>query len=286
MEGGEEPELDLDRPADGDAQVVALFRDGLRAGPTGLDPRGIERRARRRHRRAQAVASSAVTAAAALAAVLVIASPWQPQGGDEGVPAGPGPSLTATAAPDLTAASLIDPDDITLGSQTLEVTEPASDISGEELVGGVCVDGTLGVDVPTRAFEAAWSTGRAVPADYVVREKAAQWPGQPGQAAKALETLRSQLESCTAGPGPEGLGVTTDRTGDLAMSAPYLVVTATEGTGTPYAQAFLVWDDTLVTVSVGGPESASEDDAYRAVIAVLEKAVGRITAGGAPGGGA
>ncbi|MCD5355131.1 hypothetical protein [Kineosporia mesophila] len=326
MDGDQEPDLDLDRPPEGDAQMVALFRDGLRRAGPGTDLKGIERRARQRHRRAQVVASGAVTMAAALAAVLVIASPWPSRGGGEVAPSDPRPVVTAsvpdptsspddsttdkspeaeplsspdTLAPDVTRVSLLQAGDLSrtadrvgsaLGGKRFEVTAGPTDVSGSKLVGGICIDNEIRSNfVPRHAWKATWSSkGANVPPDYVVSETVAQWPAYPADPSIALDDLREQAAVCATEGGPEGFGITTDRTGDLEMNVPYLVVTATEGTGSRYAQAFMAWGGDLIAVSVSTPASTTEDDAYTGAMAVLQQALARLTGDegstGAPAG--
>ena len=99
-EDGPDLDLDLDLRAGGDAQVSALFREGLRPRGGGWPDLGaIERRAQRRHRRGQAVASGAAATAAVMAAVLVVIAPWSAHRGGPGVPAVPTPTVTRTEPP-------------------------------------------------------------------------------------------------------------------------------------------------------------------------------------------
>lgn len=284
--GDERPELDLDQPAAGDAQLTALFRAGLRPGadqPDRPDLRGIERRAKRRHRKTQALASGAVTAAAALAAVLVVVSPWS-GGTDQGVPATPSPSSTQEA-PEITKASLVRTEDLSdknwsiLGAKRYSPQSDPEDISGEELIGGVCVDNTFGVDAPERGWKQTWeSRGTGVTNHYTITETLVQWPGQPDQGSTVLEELRSQIAGCNDGVQLEGTGPTTDYTDQQQLTVPYLAISSSDGNGYPYAQVFAVWDDTLVTVQVGGPTppQGNEEEAYTGAMDVLDAAIYRL----------
>ncbi|GLY18943.1 hypothetical protein Kisp01_59570 [Kineosporia sp. NBRC 101677] len=304
--GDEQPDLDLDQPRAGDAQVVALFRNGLEAG-TGPAPdlRGIERRAKKKHRTSQAIASGAVTAAAALTAVAVAVSPWSTGGGGDGVPAGPTPTPSTTQTldttiPDVTRSSLLQTGDISdknwsiVGPERLRADGEPQDLSGEPWIGGVCVDDTFGAVAPDNAWEQTWFSDEGnTPANYAITEKVAQWPGQPDQAAAVLDGLRAQLKECTSGPGQEGLSVTTDRTSPREIVVPYLAATFEDGQNIPQAQVFAVWGDALISVEVavpsstGGPQNyeGNEDEAYTGAMSVLDSAVYRLT-GRVPGDGA
>ncbi|WP_246571539.1 hypothetical protein [Kineosporia corallincola] len=283
--GDEYPDFDLDQPAgdDGDAQVRALFRDGLRprpgTAPAVPDLRGIERRAKQRHRRHQAMASGAVTAAAALAAVLVVVSPWSGGGTGQGVPASPSPhylptpSATTgldTSVPDVTRASLIHAADLgatdgDLGilpeNATFAATGDPENLSGEKVVEGICVDDTLTVNAPERAWQQMWeSQDDSVPPRYAVTETVLQWPGDPDEASWMAEELRSQLADCEKGPGLEGRGVTHEvDLGDATTTAPTMVTTAADGQGGALAQAVTVWGDTVIVIDFQGAGEALGD---------------------------
>ena len=295
--GDEQPDLDLDQPQAGDAQVVALFRQSLQPGPVpAMDLGRIERRAKKKHRMSQALASGAVTAAAALAAVTVVVSPWSGGGGGgEGVPAGPTPTMSRTeldtTIPDVTKASLLQTGDLSVADWSIVgVGEPMvadgapQDLSGEEWIGGVCMDNTFGVTSPDNAWERTWkSDDQNVPHDYVVSERIAQWPGMPDQASTVLDGLRSQIEACSGEPAQEGLSRSTDRTAEQLLAVPYLAVSMTDGEGTPQAQVFAVWGDALVEIEVAvSAVGGNEAQAHTGAMSVLEAAVYRL-AGRAPG---
>ncbi|GAB3282114.1 hypothetical protein [Kineosporia babensis] len=300
--GNQRPDLDLDQPDPGDAQVTALFRAGLRPGP-GADLRAIERRARKKHRTSQALATGAVSAAAAIAAVTVVISPWSTGTGGEGVPAGPTPSVTQTpldtSIPDVTKSSLLHTGDLSdenwsvVGVERLVAEGPPQDLSGEPWAGGVCVDETYGTAAPESAWERTWVSGEGnVPADYTVTERIAQWPGKPDQPAAVLDGLRADLPECTSGPGMEGLSVTTDRTDDAELVVPHLATTLEDGQNIPQAQAFVLWGDALISVRIsvpasdGGPDVyvGNEDEAYTGAMQVLDSAIYRLK-GRTPGDG-
>jgi hypothetical protein len=288
--GGEEQpdlDLDLDRPAAGDAQVVALFRDGLPPG-RALDLGAIERRAKRRHRRTQAMASGVVTMVAAMAAVAVVVSPWSSSGnGGQVVPAGPTPSISRTALPGVTKASLLQTSDLQPGALSLrgdtnlgKFTPSGSteNLSGQELIDGVCVDNVLKVDAPGTAWEQRWvqpvSSSKGVFPVATITERVAQWPGQPDQAAAALEDLRSQLADCTGGPGLEGLSPTTVY--DDSYNVPTLFTTLLDGEGIPFAQGWMMWDDTLVAIEFGPQKGYEQSDAQGVTANLLQAASYRL----------
>jgi hypothetical protein len=265
-DGRPDLDLDLDLPAAEDAQVTALFRNGLRVTdrPTP-DLRTIERRARKRHRRGQAVASGVVATAAALAVLLVV-SPWSAAGGRHGVPSTPSPSVTAPlTVPKVTKASLMRPDDLLqpedggpplLGGSTFAAADPLEDLSGKKVHLSVCGDDrVLDVERPDAGFQQIWVSqeNATVPA-WAVTEQVLQWPGRPEQASAVRDQVRAQLEGCwLEKDGRSGTAMVS--LGDVNL--PLLQTFATDQQGLELATAVLVVGDAVIVLKVASASGST-----------------------------
>jgi hypothetical protein len=291
-------DLDADRQAGftgPDAAIAAAFRTGLepdeaqtRRVIAGLSK--IQHRARQGHRRRRFAASGAATLAVAASTVLVVSLSGRPIASV--VPPAGQVSATAEAPARVTRSSLLPAAAVTgFGDRRLAPEPDPEDISGRELISGVCVDGVVPVEPPARAWQGGWD---AVPGPLEDRfvslgliEKVWQWDDD-GSAGAAFDHLEAQLAGCAAGPGLEGRGRTQrlDATvAGLGGADRTLVTCATVGLGEQAVQVVMLIDDVVLQLDAVIPGSGQDqadvaDQAWQSFAPTALAALNRVRGNG------